>query len=177
MGHPDDSELMLRLEAELDALAEAVLATDRDAEVADYIAVDRATWRLAARINGSCGRWIDVQCAGGHHIAGRVDDVGDAHAQLVGRRSDIPIVLMLHSIHTVCGLASSSMPMGEHPRLLGSILREWKADGVPVTAALVSGSSVNGVIAHVHKDHVDLTTASGDVTIAHAAIAALIPLG
>ncbi|MFF3063256.1 hypothetical protein ACFVQ3_01750 [Oerskovia sp. NPDC057915] len=150
--------LFADLEAQLDAAD-----VQADAHVlADLTRAEQATISLADRLRGSIeGRPVGVRLTDGSHVTGQVRAVG-ADWFLLGdgsRRHVVPLlaVMVLDGLtaHAVPGPSGSGAGRGL-PSLLRALMRDRA-----VVRVRTPGGEVDGRVARVGKDHLDVMGTEG----------------
>lgn len=159
----------------LDAQIWAADNRARDAQIAEQVAADRATWTLVDRIRASRrGRPIRAHLAGGHIVGGVIETVGDAWLFLTLPTGAVHALVQLDAITLVSGLtdASRSGPIDPLARP-GIQVRAWLDQGAGVTLLLRHGQTLTTHVQHVQSDHLDVASPEGAV-IPLASVAAIV---
>ncbi|GAA6524548.1 hypothetical protein [Intrasporangium sp. DVR] len=152
-----------RLFEDLEALADADLGVERDAEVADRTRRERALVGLHARLLANVGGpELSIRLARPSHTAeglvtGTLGDVGPDWLQLSegGRQS---LLVPLAAVRGVVGLrAGAHEPTIVARRFtLGAVLRGLSRGRVPVEVSDLDGRTLTGTVDAVGADHLDL---------------------
>jgi len=142
--------------ADLETQLAASMAQERDSEVADRIATERAGVAISDRLRAQRRSPVDVRIRGGEVLTGEVVDVATEWLLLAeaARRHLVPRA----AITAIGGLApDSAPPAGEVLRRLGlgHALRALAAEGRPVQA-VTGDATYLGRIAAVGQDHLDI---------------------
>lgn len=152
--------------ADLAGQADAALAAELDAEVAERTRHEVGRLRLVDRLRVAHGRDLVVRVRGAGVLTGAVADVGADWVLLAepgGRGALVP----LREVLALSGLgARSELPgrQGEvEERLdLRFALRRLVRDRAAVEVVLVDGTAVAGTLDRVAADHVDLAQHAPD---------------
>ncbi len=173
-----------RLFDDLEAQADAAEREELAAEVADRTRREVARVGLADRIRAAAGSTLEVRTLGGWVLAGRVEQVGAEWLLLALDRGSAwdrgTALIRTETVTEMAGLAASSAPtVGEVDRRqdVGHPLRALARDRSSVAIALTDGRLLDGRIARVGLDFIDLAvrgpspTGSQCRTISTAAVA------
>ena len=147
---------------DLEAQFAAFEHTERVAAVGDLTRAERATVRLAGRLQGSLGRDVVIRVRGGDQVGGVLVDTAHEWVLLGDgpRRQLVPA----HAIVAVGGLGVTVEPdTGSVLRKLGlgHALRALSRDRLAVRIS-ASGVEVRGRIDVVGADHIDVATLDED---------------
>ena len=150
-----------RLFGDLEALAGAERARQRDTEIADRTRRERALLDLQARMLANVGKdGVSFRLAGEVLVTGRLVDVGPDWALVeTGAR---PVVVALAAVHAITGLGKGARKPSIVARSfsLGAVLRAASRDRSLVELVDVSGSAATGTIESVGSDHLELASPS-----------------
>jgi hypothetical protein len=171
---------------DLEAQADFLVRSERDAEVADRTRAEIGQTTLVSRLRSSAGRRLSLRLTGGAAVSGVVVRLGVDWLLLSCPRE---VVVPVAGVATVTDLPWDSMsPHGVEPvasRLtLSSVLRAIAVDRAHITVLLSDQSTVSGTPDRVGRDFVDLAVHAGDEsprasavsareTVAYAAISAV----
>lgn len=171
---PPDDDRFSRLFADLDAAARAESAHERAGEFGDRVHEELAEVTLPRRIAGALGErvrfrlvsdevegavravgenWCLVDAAAGRGDAGR--GVGP---EAPGVEGEVLVLVVLDAVESLVLSSVRHAPASAvSRRSLGSVLREWATSRHVVRVVYgLSGSAVEGVLAHVSRDHVQI---------------------
>jgi hypothetical protein len=152
-GEPGDPSDAMLLGADAEAL-------ERDADVAERVAVERAVTRWPELLAGSVGREVSLTCPDGTPLTGTVVDAGTDWCVLaVGGRA---LLVPLRQVLTVSGVGRAA-PRVDTRAGIGWVLRRWSRMRSDLTVHLVNGSVLRGGVVDVLKDALTLR---GDVSTA-----------
>jgi hypothetical protein len=169
------------LEASLDAAAAAALSLELDQEVRDFVEADHATWTIAQRLRVVCreSEPVELHLHGEHRVRGWVTEVGQDHVELSASATRVAIhaVVPLKSIVLALAVPSAAMHSTGVGVSIGSCLRQLQAQSPDVVALMVTGRSLSGKLVAVHRDHCDLSSASGPLALPYSAVSAWLAAG
>lgn len=159
----------------LDAQAWAAENRARDAQVAEQVDADRATWTLADRLRASRrGRPLRAHLVGGHIVGGVPETIGEDWLFLALPTGAVHALVSLDAIASLTGLPDAVRPGPADPLARPGIqVRAWREDGAAVTLLLRDGQTLTTHVRHVQSDHLDVSTPEGAV-IPLAAVAAIL---
>lgn len=172
-----DSELS-RIEARLDAYAALLMSADADAEITDYVTVDKSRWTLANRLCATRGL-VSVAFTDTQFVKGWIRGVGEDHVEL----SLQPDSAMLHAIvrlstcRAISFLAQSQQELPAVPRTMNAALRTLARDVVSVSILTTTGSAIHGQLKSVHADHVEVLLDADLAAIPSQTISGVIVIG
>ncbi|ROR73751.1 hypothetical protein [Bogoriella caseilytica] len=155
---------------ELSAGLEAAERAEHAVVAAELLEAETASTELADRLRARRGDQLRLRLRSGDDVAGIVLDAGP-HWVLLGagrRRSLVPIT----AIQMAQPLGAVAPPPGEVDRRLGlaRVVRAIAREGATVSVACEAGS-YSGRIVRVGRDHLDLRTEAGVLTVAFGALA------
>lgn len=143
--------------ADLEAQAEAVLAAERDAEVAELTRLEASRLQLTNRLRPAVGAAVRVRCLGGVALAGRLSAVGPGWLLLdegAGREA----LLAAAAVTSVAGLGRLSGAPGsalDRGLGIGHALRGVARDRSVLRACLTDSTVLDGTLDRVGSDFVD----------------------
>ncbi len=152
-----------RLFDDLEALADAERARERDGEVADRTRHERGQHDLQARMLANLGNDdVSLRLHAGI-VTGRLVDVGPDWA-LVGSRGH-SVVIALRAIRALTGLARGARIPTVVARsfTLNGVLRGVSRDRSGVEVVDLEGRSLTGTVESVGADHVEMVLHAADV--------------
>lgn len=166
-AHASDWESLIE---ELSAGLDAAERAEHAAAAADLLEAEMASTQLADRLRARRGAQLRLRLRTGEDVAGLVLDAGP-HWVLLGaasRRTLVPIT----AIQVAQSLGEVAPPPGEVDRRLGlgRVLRAIAREGASVRVGCDAGS-YSGRIVRVGRDHLDLRTEAGVMTVAFGALA------
>lgn len=155
---------------ELSAGLEAAERVEHAAAAAELFEAEVASTTLADRIRARRGAQVQVRLRTGEDLTGLVLEAGPHWVLLRGTsgRSLVPLA----AIQMAQPLGEVAPPAGEVDRRLGigRVLRAIARDSAPVRVGCDAGS-YSGRIVRVGRDHLDLRTEAGVLSVAFAALA------
>ena len=172
---------VLDLFDDLEQQAEGLALADRDAAVAELGRAEYAEVELASRLHASVGHAVQVRVQGLGAVRGRLERVGAGWCLLerepLGRSE---VVVRLAAVLMARGLSPRAVPeaaRGPLSRLgLGSVLRGFAEEAVPVVVVLLDGEARRGLLRRIGADFAELTAADGMVEVVpFSAVAAVRP--
>jgi hypothetical protein len=149
-----------RLFADLEAQAEALAASDFEAEVAERTRIEVGRLRLVDRLRPTAGHAVQVTCLGAGLVCGRLDQVG-ADWLLLAEDPARELLVCLHAVTSLLGMGALSTTPGSEGRVgsrlgLRHALRGIVRDRAPVRVVLVEGAAATGTLDRVGADYVEL---------------------
>lgn len=176
--HPDgEHDGIDAVLADLEQQAHGLHLRERDEDLAALAAAEHARLTLEERVHGSVGRSVTARVVGGETLSGVVEAAGRGWCALaVGSRT---WWLLLAAVTTVSGLGPRALVEAARPatgRLgVGAPLRELAERGVPVVVLLRDGTRLEGRVARVGGDFVEVRTAHDPTVeaVPYAAIAGI----
>jgi hypothetical protein len=148
-------QLFADLEGQLDAAEQHELV----AEVADRTRREAALIRLVDRLLAADRVELRLRVQGAGVLRGVVDSIG-ADWLLLATGSGPPTLVRLAAVTSVVGLGPGAVGAGAGRLIgrlgLGSALRAVARDRARVTASLVDGTTLTGVLERVGADYVEL---------------------
>lgn len=160
---------------DLEMQAEGLYLDDREGEVAALAEAAYAEVGLAARLQAARNHSLRVLLVDGTDVRGRLVRSGAGWLALDAGTTQW---LVRHAaVVLVEGLGASSVPEASWPvtaRLsVGSVLRRIATGRRAVVVRLVAGRQLEGVIARVGADFVEVGSGSGALVVPFAAVAAV----
>jgi len=149
-----------RLFADLEAQAEALAASEFEAEVAERTRIEVGRLRLVDRLRPTTGHAVQVTCLGAGLVCGRLDQVG-ADWLLLTEDPARELLVCLHAVTSLLGMGALSATPGSEGQVgsrldLRHALRGLVRDRAPVRVVLVDGGTVAGTLDRVGADFVEL---------------------
>jgi hypothetical protein len=149
-----------RLFADLEAQAEALAASDFEAELAERTRIEVGKLRLVDRLRPAVGHVVQVSCAGAGWVRGRLDRVGSDWL-LITEDPGREIVVSLSAVASVVGLGALSTTPGSEGRVASRLdlrhaLRGLVRDRAPVELVLIGGMALGGTLDRIGADFVEL---------------------
>lgn len=168
-------EQLFTLFDDLEGQAAAAYEADREAELADRSRAEYARVTLASRLVASVGCEVVLEVLGAGRLAGELTRHGDGWCLLRAERQDW--IVRTAAVVALAGASARSLPevaWSPIQRLgLGSALRRLADEGERCVVHLVSGATYDGTVQRVGADFVELTSPTGPLLLAHAALAAV----
>jgi hypothetical protein len=148
-----------RLFADLEAQAEALAASDFEAEVAERTRIEVGKLRLGDRLRATVGHPVQICCMGAGLLAGRLEEVGAGWLLLV-EDPGWEVLVCLPAVMSVAGVGALSTAPGSEGRVgsrldLRHALRGIVRDRAPVQVALLDGTRLGGTLDRVGADFVE----------------------
>lgn len=155
---PDPDGRLVALFDDLEQQAEGLALQERDAEVAELTRSAYAEVDLVSRLHGSVGHEVALAIRGVGLLSGQVRRAGTDFVLL--EAAEVTWVVRSAALTRVGGLTEAAVPADARPlpaRVgLGSVLRGFAEDGVPVTVHDLDGEVLRGVVRRVGADFAEL---------------------
>lgn len=171
-GREDGIERVL---ADLEQQAQGLHLRERDEDVAALLPAEQARVELEARLHAAIGRRLAVRARGTGRVEGVVDQVGRGWFSLgVGTRTWL---FLTPSVLSLGGLGERALVEEARPvsaRLgPGGPLRDLAESRIPCLLVLVDGTRLEGLIARVGADFVDVAVPGATEAVPLGALAAV----
>lgn len=170
-GRPEPG--LLGVFADLELEAEGLHLDQRAAEAADLAVAEYAGVTLAARLLGSVDAEVRLRLDGGLEVGGRVARAGDGWVVLRGQATWL---VPAAAITTAEGLAARAVATEARTVLarlsLASVLRRLAQERTPVLVHLRDASRLDGALARVGADFVEVAGPRARI-VTFAALAAV----
>jgi hypothetical protein len=142
--------------ADLEAQADALLAAERHAEVAELTRLETSRLELASRLRPALGTAVRVRCLGGMALAGRLSAIGTGWILLdedAGREAFVATAAVV----SIAGLGRLAVPgRALDARLgIGRALRGLARDRSVLRACLTDSAVLDGTLDRVGSDFVE----------------------
>jgi hypothetical protein len=149
-----------RLFADLEAQAEALSASEFEAEIAERTRIEVGKLRLVDRLRAAVGHPVRVSCVGAGVVSGQLDRVGSDWL-LLAQEPGREILVCLQAVMSVVGVGALSAAPGSEGAVgsrldLRHALRGIVRDRAPVQVVLVAGATLGGTFDRVGADFVEL---------------------
>jgi hypothetical protein len=154
---------------DLEQQAEGLALAERDLEVADMSQAEYAQITFGARLHASVGRQVRVRLLGGRVVPGRLCRLGEDWLMLVdGGQEWIVRTAAVLSVGGLSLRAQSEQTWSVVDRLsLRAVCRRLSADAAQCAAHFGDDSTVEGRVARVGKDFVELHVGEGSERAVH----------